>query len=358
MSFPPRPPLVPYGIAPGVVTMQMPTHVMVGAYSASGAGGGRGALLPAPPPGKAVISRGPTRNANGAKDPEGPAVTVFIGNISSRAPDAMIRSLLGACGPVLSWKRVSTFGFSEFASPEAALRCVRLLNSRPVADKQLLAKTDGKMQALVDTYKTEQRSRLGQEEGAPGTEGEASYLDARQRALDEAAERRLQQIMRDYQDDINNYELLQKEEAISKTARVLEEADISEEKRDVIHREIGKFRESMKVRSHPRHAPAPSPILSCPIPKPTSSPTQPTSCPNSTNIVTKLIPSHFQTQPIPFPNSAHPIPKLSPSHSQTQPNPFPNSADPIPELRPSHSQTQPIPFPNSAHVIPLTFLAP
>ncbi|CAH2211529.1 jg247, partial [Pararge aegeria aegeria] len=36
------------------------------------------------------------------------------------------------------------------------------------------------------------------------------------------------------------------EEAISKTARVLEEADISEEKRDVIHREIGKFRESMK----------------------------------------------------------------------------------------------------------------
>lgn len=37
------------------------------------------------------------------------------------------------------------------------------------------------------------------------------------------------------------------EEAISKTAKVLEEADISEEKRDVIHREIGKFRESMKV---------------------------------------------------------------------------------------------------------------
>lgn len=55
------------------------SQVMVGAYSASGAGGGRGALLPAPPPGKAVISRGPTRNANGAKDPEGPAVTVFIG---------------------------------------------------------------------------------------------------------------------------------------------------------------------------------------------------------------------------------------------------------------------------------------
>lgn len=52
-------------------------QVMVGAYGAAGAGGGRGALLPAP--GKAVIARGPTRNANGAKEPEGPPVTVFIG---------------------------------------------------------------------------------------------------------------------------------------------------------------------------------------------------------------------------------------------------------------------------------------
>lgn len=51
----------------------------MGAYSAGGAGGGRGALLPAPPPGKAVIARGPTRNSNGAKEPEGPPVTVFIG---------------------------------------------------------------------------------------------------------------------------------------------------------------------------------------------------------------------------------------------------------------------------------------
>lgn len=67
----------------------------------------------------------------------------------------MIRALLGACGPVLSWKRVSTFGFCEFASPEAALRCVRLLHERALADKKLLARTDGKMQALVDTYKSE-----------------------------------------------------------------------------------------------------------------------------------------------------------------------------------------------------------
>lgn len=37
------------------------------------------------------------------------------------------------------------------------------------------------------------------------------------------------------------------EEAENRTARVLQEADIEEDKRDVIHREIGKFRMSMKV---------------------------------------------------------------------------------------------------------------
>ena len=38
--------------------------------------------------------------------PPGPAVTVFVGNITERAPDAMVRHLLTTCGPVVSWKRV------------------------------------------------------------------------------------------------------------------------------------------------------------------------------------------------------------------------------------------------------------
>lgn len=66
----------------------------------------------------------------------------------------MVRALLAACGAVLSWKRVSTFGFCEFGGVEAALRCVRLLHDRQVADRRLVARTDGKMQALVDSYKS------------------------------------------------------------------------------------------------------------------------------------------------------------------------------------------------------------
>lgn len=36
----------------------------------------------------------------------GPTVTVFVGNITDKAPDQMIRHILAACGTVVSWKRV------------------------------------------------------------------------------------------------------------------------------------------------------------------------------------------------------------------------------------------------------------
>jgi hypothetical protein len=45
----------------------------------------------------------------GVDDPSaatGPPVTVFVGNITERAQDAMVRHMLTMCGPVLSWKRV------------------------------------------------------------------------------------------------------------------------------------------------------------------------------------------------------------------------------------------------------------
>lgn len=35
-----------------------------------------------------------------------PVTTVFVGNISDRAPDTMVRQMLQRCGNVLSWKRV------------------------------------------------------------------------------------------------------------------------------------------------------------------------------------------------------------------------------------------------------------
>lgn len=58
--------------------------------------------------------RGGVQVPNAAPTMDGPIITVFIGNISDKAPDPMIKKILASCGTVINWKRVSTFGFCEY----------------------------------------------------------------------------------------------------------------------------------------------------------------------------------------------------------------------------------------------------
>ncbi|CAG2053351.1 unnamed protein product [Timema podura] len=130
MSYPGRPPMVP-GMPPMPPTMgmqymqlgghpqlmptvmSMPPHMIPGPplppmppmrqfrphpnhnmhHNNSGGGGGGGNIRP-----NSFTKR--------QQEPSGPPVTVFVGNITERAPDAMIRHILSACGHVVSWKRV------------------------------------------------------------------------------------------------------------------------------------------------------------------------------------------------------------------------------------------------------------
>lgn len=88
-----------------------------------------------------------------------PITKVFVGNISERAPDSMIRQMLQRCGNVLNWKRVEgtngklqAFGFCEFVEPQYTLRCIRLLNGYEIAEKKLLVKVDQKTRELLGDY--------------------------------------------------------------------------------------------------------------------------------------------------------------------------------------------------------------
>lgn len=83
----------------------------------------------------------------------GPPVTVFVGNIMDRAPDVMIRHILGACGHVLSWKRVQAFGFCEYAGPDAGLRAIRILHDMEIGNKKLVVKVDAKTKVVLDQFK-------------------------------------------------------------------------------------------------------------------------------------------------------------------------------------------------------------
>ena len=97
MSFIPRPPPGMMGAMPphpppvfsGVPPPPMPPH-MVGAPP----------MRPRQP--FVARPRGPPPNMSS----NGPSVTVFVGNISERAQDAMVRSILSCCGPINNWKRV------------------------------------------------------------------------------------------------------------------------------------------------------------------------------------------------------------------------------------------------------------
>jgi len=60
----------------------------------------------APAPGSQRPNSFPNRQPRQQEATQGPPVTVFVGNITDKAPDAMIRHILAACGLVLSWKRV------------------------------------------------------------------------------------------------------------------------------------------------------------------------------------------------------------------------------------------------------------
>lgn len=103
-------------------------------------------LPPGMPPLKSIVERGQ-------------ATTVFVGNISERAPDAMMRQMLQKCGNVLNWKRATgaggklqTFGFCEYDNPDATLRCIRLLNGYEIADKKISVKVDQKTRDLLSDH--------------------------------------------------------------------------------------------------------------------------------------------------------------------------------------------------------------
>nr|CAD7427223.1 unnamed protein product [Timema monikensis] len=312
MSYPGRPPMVP-GMPPMPPTMGMqymqlggklqsqtstmipgpplppmppmrqfrphPNHNMH--HNNSGGGGGGGNIRP-----NSFTKR--------QQEPPGPPVTVFVGNITERAPDAMIRHILSACGHVVSWKRVQAFGFCEFGSPDSGLRAIRLLHDMQVGDKQLVVKVDAKTKTVLDEYKAiycesdtldhaateaaERRRKLkGRSPLQDETPDEEDYMDDMMKHTDKMAIDRIMLTMEDYESDMTNFSSPSQtrrqrgdseDRKISRTqekliklsqaqgeqqdpppsdASVLEDVDIEEGKRDLITREIGKFREIMKT---------------------------------------------------------------------------------------------------------------
>lgn len=110
---------------------------------------------------------------------------MFVGNISERASEPMIKKILSSVGYVLNWKRVSTFGFCDYDGPLAGSRAVRLLHELEVDGKRLVAKVDAKNKKLLDNYKEEETRAGGVRDGVVEQRNDDSILARITRVLEE-----------------------------------------------------------------------------------------------------------------------------------------------------------------------------
>ena len=220
--------------------------------------------------------------------PSGPAVTIFVGNITERAPDAMVRHLLTTCGPVVSWKRVQgatgklqvnqpcqielleqhqhhfsfqAFGFCEYNNPDAGLRAMRLLNNFNIADKDLVVKVDSKTRKILEEYISDRIKKAGDDLEIPKEDEIENYEDEDIKYEDGLTRDRIQQILVDHAKEIESYipkepsTLPQAREQVPSATLIQRMGtrdegldDVEPEKIGIINSEIHKFRETMKMR--------------------------------------------------------------------------------------------------------------
>lgn len=193
-------------------------------------------------------------------DSGGPTTTVFVGNISEKASDMLVRQLLAKCGIVLSWKRVQgasgklqAFGFCEYKEPESTLRALRLLHELLLGDKKLLVKVDAKTKAQLDEWKAKKRSANGgASEGSKNEEeDEEEVLDEETLRRDQVVKGAIDVLIREYASELNAPSQDSDSQPRNKKRKEKKEEDINamemeDDKRDLISREISKFRDTHK----------------------------------------------------------------------------------------------------------------
>lgn len=134
------------------------------------------------------------------------------------------------------------------------------MNGKKIADKALVVKVDAKTKKILDDYILERSKKNGDEKPPAGEEIE-KYLDEDLMFEDNLATDRISQILKDHSKEIESY--VPKEtpglpvaREAPPTATLLQRMgtrdegldDVEEDKKGIIHREIDKFRETMKIR--------------------------------------------------------------------------------------------------------------
>ncbi|KAI2805704.1 putative RNA-binding protein 25 [Blomia tropicalis] len=191
-------------------------------------------------------------------------VTVFVGNITERASDMLIRQLLSKCGAVNNWKRVQgpngklqAFGFCEYCNPESALRAIRLLHDFEISDKKLIVRVDAKTQEKLDEYfqKNKSNNSNNSSEDKADSDNAEPKIDEATKEEDKIVRNQISIVLKEHETelekkDFGNEDSKRREKRHNITKDVKNEnlidLDMEDEKRSLIHREIDKFRDTYK----------------------------------------------------------------------------------------------------------------
>ncbi|OCH87336.1 hypothetical protein OBBRIDRAFT_796313 [Obba rivulosa] len=176
------------------------------------------------------------------------AITLFIGSISGGITDAFLNTLLGACGPISSFKRLITpankpqgFGFAEFQDPDGALRAMNLLNNVELpaledgcVNKKLLVKADEKTKMFLDAYQAQKMVTNADEEAIKQAKARVDAL--------------LADINKQSQEATSSGLIDKEKYVIPPHLHDLQEADLPETQRGLVMTEIAQFRERAAKR--------------------------------------------------------------------------------------------------------------
>ena len=150
--------------------------------------------------------------------------------------------------------KLQAFGFCEYGSPEHAIRAIRILHDYCVGDKNLVVKVDAKTQDMLNNYK---KTQLKNATGKSPTSEEKDTVNDDDKQTDKMTLDQIKAILREHEKEMNSFVPLEgyqkprennPEWRHSGPKQLLDDVDMEDNKRDIIHREIDKFREIMKIR--------------------------------------------------------------------------------------------------------------
>ncbi|KAI7690066.1 hypothetical protein SSS_02258 [Sarcoptes scabiei] len=152
----------------------------------------------------------------------------------------LIRQLLSKCGTVHNWKRIQgpngklqAFGFCDYTETEYAMRAIRLLNDFQISDKKLIIRLGNKNQSNdkdLDKDKNNETEEM--------------------LAEDQIIKNQLITVLKEHEIELSKDPELKIVKRFTVTKDVknedLADMDIEDDKRNLIHREIDKFRDTYK----------------------------------------------------------------------------------------------------------------